>query len=47
MYRQIRPGSRYFGSLELLKKIKDIDDEIFTKSGIMVGFGEKKMKLFK
>ena len=42
MYRQIRPGSRYFGSLELLKKIKDIDDEIFTKSGIMVGFGEKK-----
>ena len=45
MYRQIRPGSRYFGSLELLKKIKDIDDEIFTKSGIMVGFGEKKNEI--
>ena len=42
MYRQIRPGSRYFGSLDLLKKVKDIDNEIFTKSGLMVGFGEKK-----
>ncbi len=42
LYRKVRPGSRYFGSLELLKKVKEIDNEIFTKSGLMVGFGEAK-----
>ena len=45
MYRQIRPGSRYFGSLELLKKVKKLDNEIFTKSGLMVGFGETKNEI--
>ena len=42
LYRQIRPGSRYFASLELLKNTKKIDKNIFTKSGLMVGLGEKK-----
>ena len=41
-YRLIRPGARYFSSLELLKNIKLINSNIFTKSGIMVGFGETK-----
>ena len=42
LYRQVRPGSRYFASLELLKNVKIINKNIFTKSGLMVGFGEKK-----
>ena len=40
LYLKVRPGSRYFASLELLKNIKNIDKNIFTKSGIMVGLGE-------
>ena len=42
LYRKVRPGSRYFASLELLKNAKKIDKNIFTKSGIMVGLGENK-----
>ena len=42
LYRQIRPGSRYFASLELLKNTKKINKNIFTKSGLMVGLGENK-----
>ena len=42
LYRKVRPGARYFASLELLKKIKEINKNIFTKSGIMIGLGEKK-----
>ena len=42
LYRKVRPGSRYFSSLELLKKAKEIDKNIFTKSGLMVGLGENK-----
>ncbi len=42
LYRQVRPGSRYFASLELLKNVKKINKNIFTKSGIMVGLGENK-----
>ena len=42
LYRQVRPGSRYFASLELLKDVKIINKNIFTKSGIMVGLGENK-----
>jgi len=42
LYRQVRPGSRYFASVELLKNIKKINNNIFTKSGLMVGLGEKK-----
>jgi lipoyl synthase len=42
LYKTIRPGARYFGSLHLLKTVKEIDPSIFTKSGIMVGLGESK-----
>ena len=40
LYLKVRPGSRYFASLELLKNAKLYDKNIFTKSGIMVGLGE-------
>ena len=42
LYLKVRPGSRYFSSLELLKNTKTINENIFTKSGIMVGMGETK-----
>ena len=42
LYLTIRPGARYFHSLNLLKDIKSRDSSIFTKSGIMVGLGEKR-----
>ena len=42
LYRSVRPGSRYFASVNLLKVVKDINKKIFTKSGIMLGLGEKK-----
>ncbi len=42
LYRQVRPGSRYFSSVELLKNVKRINKNIFTKSGLMVGLGENK-----
>ena len=40
LYLKVRPGSRYFASLELLKNAKKINKKVFTKSGIMVGLGE-------
>ena len=40
LYPTIRPGARYFESLRLLQKVKEVDTSIFTKSGIMVGLGE-------
>ncbi|MBO6634309.1 lipoyl synthase [Parvibaculum sp.] len=40
LYLGIRPGARYFHSLRLLQRVKEIDPTIFTKSGIMVGLGE-------
>jgi len=40
LYRLIRPGSRYFASVNLLKSAKEINKKIFTKSGIMLGLGE-------
>ena len=42
LYRRVRPGSRYFASVNLLKSAKEIDKTIFTKSGIMLGLGESK-----
>ena len=42
LYPSVRPGARYFHSLNLLRKVKEVDNEIFTKSGIMVGLGEDK-----
>lgn len=41
LYTRIRPGARYFHSLNILSKVKEIDPEIFTKSGVMVGLGEE------
>jgi lipoic acid synthetase len=40
LYPTIRPGARYFTSLQLLARVKELDPSIFTKSGIMVGLGE-------
>ncbi len=40
LYPTIRPGARYFTSLALLKRVKEVDPTIFTKSGLMVGLGE-------
>ena len=42
LYTMVRPGARYFASLELLKNAKKFNRKIFTKSGIMVGLGENK-----
>ncbi len=42
LYRKVRPGARYFSSLELLKNVKLVNKNIFTKSGIMIGLGENK-----
>ncbi|MEM9349666.1 MAG: lipoyl synthase [Pseudomonadota bacterium] len=41
LYAQVRPGARYFHSLHLLQRVKELDPSIFTKSGIMVGLGER------
>lgn len=40
LYREVRPGARYFGSLRLLQRVKERHPETFTKSGIMLGLGE-------
>lgn len=40
LYPTVRPGARYFHSLRLLQRVKEIDPTIFTKSGMMVGLGE-------
>jgi len=42
LYTTVRPGARYFASLELLKNAKRFNNKVFTKSGIMVGLGESK-----
>ena len=45
LYRSVRPGSRYFASISLLKSAKEINKTIFTKSGIMLGLGETKNEI--
>ncbi|RYI24671.1 MAG: lipoyl synthase, partial [Acetobacteraceae bacterium] len=40
LYHEVRPGARYFHSLRLLQRVKELDPMMFTKSGIMVGLGE-------
>ncbi len=45
LYPTIRPGARYFQSLRLLDRVKQLDPSIFTKSGLMVGFGEQKPEI--
>jgi lipoyl synthase len=46
LYLSVRPGARYFHSLRLLEKVKELDPGIFTKSGLMVGLGETKPELY-
>ena len=41
-YLTVRPGARYFASVRLLQRVKEIDPQMFTKSGIMVGLGEER-----
>jgi lipoic acid synthetase len=41
-YLTVRPGARYFASLRLLQKVKELDPAMFTKSGMMVGLGEER-----
>ena len=45
-YTKVRPGSRYFQSINLLKQVKDYDEKIFTKSGLMLGLGEREDELY-
>ena len=45
LYTKVRPGARYFASLELLKNAKVFNSKVFTKSGIMVGLGENKEEI--
>jgi lipoyl synthase len=45
LYPSIRPGARYYQSLRLLDRVKQIDPAIFTKSGLMVGLGETKSEI--
>ncbi|MEM1362760.1 MAG: lipoyl synthase [Pseudomonadota bacterium] len=45
LYPKVRPGARYFHSLRLLQRVKELDPAIFTKSGIMVGLGEDKQSV--
>ena len=45
LYPSIRPGARYFTSLRLLQEVKELDANIFTKSGLMVGLGETKEEI--
>ncbi len=45
LYPGIRPGARYFESLRLLQRVKEVEAEIFTKSGIMVGLGEQRAEV--
>ena len=45
LYPEVRPGARYFHSLQLLQRVKELDPAMFTKSGIMVGLGEDRQSV--
>jgi lipoic acid synthetase len=45
LYKKIRPGARYYHSINLLDRVKNFDSSIFTKSGMMVGLGETKAEI--
>jgi lipoyl synthase len=45
LYLTVRPGARYFHSLRLLQRVKELDPAMFTKSGIMVGLGEARSEV--
>ncbi len=44
-YLTVRPGARYFHSIRLLQRVKELDASVFTKSGIMVGLGEERNEI--
>lgn len=46
LYPTVRPGARYFNSLSLLKKVKELQPTLFTKSGLMVGLGETAQEIY-
>ncbi len=46
LYPSIRPGARYFASLRLLQRVKELDPAMFTKSGLMVGLGESREEVY-
>lgn len=46
LYPSVRPGARYFHSLQLLQRVKQLDPFMFTKSGLMVGLGEDKAEIY-
>jgi lipoic acid synthetase len=45
LYPTIRPGARYYHSLRLLDRVKQLDPSVFTKSGLMVGLGEERIEV--
>ena len=45
LYPEVRPGARYFHSLRLLQRVKELDPAMFTKSGLMVGLGEDRQSV--
>ncbi|HXY98443.1 MAG TPA: lipoyl synthase [Stellaceae bacterium] len=45
LYAEVRPGARYFHSLRLLDRVKELDPAMFTKSGMMVGLGEDRAEV--
>jgi lipoic acid synthetase len=45
LYVTVRPGARYFHSLRLLQRVKELDGKVFTKSGLMVGLGEERNEI--
>jgi lipoic acid synthetase len=46
LYASVRPGARYFHSINLLSRVKELDSQIFTKSGLMVGLGEDRVEVY-
>lgn len=46
LYPSVRPGARYYHSLRLLDRVKELDPTLFTKSGMMVGLGEEKNEIY-
>lgn len=46
LYGSVRPGARYYHSINLLDRVKKLDPSIFTKSGLMVGLGEDKKEIY-
>jgi lipoyl synthase len=46
LYGEVRPGARYFASLKLLDRVKELDPALFTKSGLMVGLGENTAEIY-